>query len=103
MIPLIRVVSAQTSQALPTTPWEMIVEAEPVTQVVLAVLAVLSIVSWSVMLAKWREFRRMRRASDEFLQSFERAHTVEDVSASSRRSRANPFTRIFDRAQLFLN
>ena len=47
------VIAMQVSQAIPTTPMELVTHATRMTQFVLVVLAVLSLVSWGIMLAKW--------------------------------------------------
>ena len=88
--------------AVPTTPWELVTSATPVTKGVLAFLALLSLISWTLMFAKWIELRRVNSAGDRFMREFERAHTVADVARVSTKGRANSFTRVFDRAQLFL-
>jgi biopolymer transport protein TolQ len=96
------VAALQAGVAVPSTPLEMVLQASPITQAVLLLLVVLSLVSWAVMLAKWREFRRVRAAGDDFVKSFEHAHTLDEVESYARRAKANPYTRVFDRAMLFL-
>jgi biopolymer transport protein TolQ len=93
---------AQADAVLPTTPWELLVSTDAATKVVLAVLLVLSAISWAVMVMKWREFARMRTASDEFLRAFERAHSLADVAAATRKGKGNPFFRVFERAETFI-
>ena len=66
----------QINRAIPTTPWEMVTNATLVTKIVLGLLAVLSLLSWAVMLGKWLEFRRVRRAGDAFMRSFDRAQSL---------------------------
>ena len=96
------VLYAQAGAALATTPWELITTSDIATKVVLVILLILSLISWGVMIAKWRELRRVRRASDAFLRAFENAHRVADVASAKRKSKPNPFARVFDRAELFL-
>jgi biopolymer transport protein TolQ len=93
----------QMGQAIPTTPWEMIVNSSPVTQAVLAILAVLSLLSWGVMFGKWIEFRRVRSAGDSFMRSFDRAHSLEEVVTLVKHAKDSPFTRVFERAVQFLS
>jgi biopolymer transport protein TolQ len=93
---------AQVEAAVPASAWGLITSADLVTQVVLAVLLVMSLVSWTIMLAKWREFRAVRSASSEFLASFERANSLAEVAAISRKAGAGPFARVFQRAEVFL-
>lgn len=92
---------AQVAEAIPTSPWEMITHATIMTQVVLVILVLLSLISWAIMLLKWREFRRVFEAGQTFMRDFERASSLEDASAMARRSPPSPFTRIFTRAVNF--
>lgn len=91
----------QTS-AVPTTPLELITNSVLATKVVLAVLLVLSLYSWGIMLAKWIEFRRMRRASQAFTREFSRASKLEQAVAIARKAPPSPFNRLFARAVNFL-
>ncbi len=93
---------AQVRAGAPATPWELITTADIVTQIVLVLLLVLSLISWTIMAAKWREFRAVRRSSDAFLRSFERATSMSEVAALSRKAQGSPFARVFDRAETFL-
>lgn len=88
---------------IPSTAVELIMAGTLATRVVLGVLVVLSLLSWGIIFAKWREFSKMRQASDAFLRKFERAHSLDEVIAATARLRPNAFTRVFDRAQQFLS
>jgi biopolymer transport protein TolQ len=92
----------QVSQAIPTTPVELVTHATRVTQFVLVVLAVLSLVSWGIMLAKWLELRGAERASRTFENEFTRATRLEQVRSLAKRTPPSPFTRVFGRATDFL-
>jgi biopolymer transport protein TolQ len=81
---------------------ELITASDTVTQVVLAFLAILSAISWTIIFAKWLEFRSVRRIGSKFVQDFERAHTLEEAARMAARGRSNPFTRVFLRANAFL-
>jgi biopolymer transport protein TolQ len=93
---------AQAGAAVPRTPWELVTAATLETRIVLVVLAVLSLVSWMIMFAKWMEYRRVAAAGMKFLHDFERAHSLEEATRLAARTRANPFTQVFERANLFL-
>lgn len=95
------VVLAQLGAAVPTSPWEMVVHANLLTQIVLGVLVVLSLVSWAVMWAKWRQLRAVFAAGRKFMKEFERAAALEEVASLARRSPPSPFTRVFSRALNF--
>jgi len=94
-------VLAQLGAAVPTSPWEMVVHANLLTQIVLGLLVILSLVSWAVMWAKWRQLRAVFAAGRKFMREFERAAALEEVASLARRSPASPFTRVFSRALNF--
>ena len=94
--------AAQGGQPIPTTPLELITASDTVTQVVLGFLALLSAISWTIIFAKWLEFRRVRRAGTKFMEDFERARTLEDAARLAGKGKPNPFTRVFSRANGFL-
>ncbi len=81
--------------ALPTSPWEMALEATPATQLVLVLLAVFSVVSWVLIFWKWSEFRRVEREGDAFVEGMERASGLEDVHRTLARLDPSPYTRVF--------
>jgi biopolymer transport protein TolQ len=93
----------QIGRAVPTTPWEMVTNSSPVTQAVLGLLALLSLVSWAVMLGKWREFRKVRKSADSFMRSFDRAQSLDEVATLAKHATASPFTHVFDRGFQFLS
>ncbi|MBV6522679.1 MAG: Protein TolQ [Gemmatimonadaceae bacterium] len=92
----------QAGAAIPQTPLELMLSSTLVTKVVLGLLVLMSLVSWTIMLAKWREFGRMRQSTRVFLERFEGAHSVDEVAQVSRQGPSSPFTRVFDRAQQFI-
>lgn len=93
--------TAQVSGAIPAGPWEMVTQATVMTQVVLGILVVLSLVSWAIMLLKWRELRSVFTAGRDFTREFERASGLEDAAALARRTSGSPFSRVLQRALNF--
>lgn len=89
---------AQVGAAVPTSPLDMITQSTLATKIVVGLLIVLSLVSWAIMLAKWREFRRVERAGREVTRSLERAHALEEAAGLVRRSADNAFSRVLSRA-----
>ena len=81
-------VLAQVGSAIPTSSWELIQSTDPVTKAVLALLAVLSVMSWTIVLAKWREFARVTTASRTFMREVA-VNTWPPLSA--RTSWTNPY------------
>ncbi len=90
-------------EAVPTTPWEMIAGASSIEQAVLVVLAILSLVSWTIIVAKLREFRRVQRDGELFVRDFEHARTLDEAAAAARRAPASAFTRVCLRGLQFLS
>ena len=93
---------AQGGQPIPTTPIELITTSDTVTQVVLAFLALLSAISWTIIFAKWLEYRRVRSTGTKFVQDFERVTSMADAARLAAKGKPNPFTRLFMRANGFL-
>ena len=93
----------QVTTAVPTSPAEMVATATPVTQGVLVLLLVLSLMSWAIMFAKWREYRRVRNDGERFMDRFVEAHSVEEVRQLAETSSPSPYTRVFSRATQFLS
>lgn len=92
---------AEAAPKLPRNALELITTADIVTQVVLALLLVLSVISWTIMAAKWREFRRFHTTSREFLHAFTRARSMSEAAIATRKA-SGSFVRIFERAETFL-
>ena len=93
----------QVGRAVPTTPWEMVLNATLVTKIVLGLLALLSLLSWAIMFGKWVEFRRVRKSAAAFMRSFDRAQTLDEVTTLAKHAAVSPFTRVFNRAVQFLS
>ena len=91
-----------SQEAIPTTFWGMVRAGKPANQVVFAVLVVLSLVSWAVMLAKWRQFSAVQKHGDRFLHDFEHAGSLEEAARLAARATPSPHTRVFNRALQFL-
>lgn len=83
------------ARPVPTTPWEMVVDATTATQVILLVLAAFSVVSWVLIFWKWSEFKQVQEEGDRFVDGMERASGLEAVRSELRRLDASPYTRVF--------
>ena len=88
--------------AIPSTPWELVMASTPLTQAVLVFLAFLSAVSWTIIFAKWIELRRAENTGRAFLREFERSHSVAEAARRAGRGKQNLFTRVFERANVFV-
>lgn len=82
---------------------DLVANAGIVVKVVLAVLMVFSIVSWAIILEKWRVFRRVRKESNEFLHFFRKRKNLREILHLSRRYPANPFVVVFKEAYWLLS
>jgi len=92
----------QVGAAIPSSPSELVTASSGPTKVVLAVLAILSLLSWTLMVAKWIEFRRAEEAGREFMSEFERAHTLDEAAEISRRAPRSPQKGVMTRALRFI-
>ena len=92
----------QIGRAVPTTPWELVSHATPVTQVVLVILLILSLLSWAIMVMKWREFRRTEQAAQAMWHELEHTTRLHDLRQLQRRAHPSPFVTILTRALAFL-
>lgn len=93
----------QVSGAIPSTPWQMIVNASAMTKAVLIILALLSLLSWTIIFAKWWQFHSARVSVREFSREFTRSTRLDQVVGLAKRSRPSAMTRIVNRATEFLS
>jgi biopolymer transport protein TolQ len=93
---------AQIGSAIPTSPLGLIIASTLVTKIILGILVALSLLSWTIMFAKWRQFASLDKVSRDFLTRFEHAERFEQAAALASRSVSNPYTRILARAAQFI-
>jgi biopolymer transport protein TolQ len=79
----------------PTSAFEMVIGGTLPTQIVLSVLALFSLASWWLIFSKSRQFRRVRRLGDEFLERMERAQRLEDAYKAILSLPDSPYGRVF--------
>jgi biopolymer transport protein TolQ len=94
---------AQIGSAIPTSPLGLIIASTLVTKIILGILVALSLLSWTIMFAKWRQFASLDKVSRDFLTRFEHAERFEQAAALASRSVSNPYTRILARAAQFIS
>ena len=75
---------------------ESILHAGPVSWTVLAILLVLSVLSWTIIFAKWSRFRKARAANTQFLRAFRKANGLEAIAVASEQFRVSPLVTVFD-------
>ena len=93
----------QVGSAIPTSPMELVAMSSTPTKVVLAILVILSLLSWMLMVAKWREFKNAESAGRAFMDEFERAHTLDEAAEIAKRSPSSPHKDVMLRAVRFIN
>ena len=93
----------QLRGAVPTTPWELISSATPLTKAVLVLLALLSLLSWSIMFSLWRELGKAVRSTEQFFREFERTTRLEEAGSLAKMSPPNALTRLFMHAMRFVS
>jgi biopolymer transport protein TolQ len=84
----------QVRGAVPTTPWELIMSSSTATWVVIGVLAFFSLLSWFLILLKWRQFRAVRRQGDRFFNELERTTRLEEAYHAVMKLPPSPYGRV---------
>jgi biopolymer transport protein TolQ len=83
--------------------WEMIARGTPSTKMILGVLAIFSVVSWTLIVWKMLQFRRLHAEADQFLDRIESAGRLEEAYEWVRGLKESPFTRVFKRGVGFFS
>jgi biopolymer transport protein TolQ len=68
----------------------------PVAKAVLIILLFFSILSWSIILARWNMLRRARVQSGRFLRAFRRAQRFQDIAAVAEQFKPSPLVAVFE-------
>lgn len=79
----------------PQGPMDMIIGGTAATQAILLLLSLFSIVSWALMVWKWRQFRNLGRQSLRFLGAIEKTPQLRDAYRTLTRLPESPYTRVF--------
>jgi biopolymer transport protein TolQ len=66
-----------------------------VAQIVLLILLIFSVVSWAIILRKYRSFKRARGASAAFLRVFRESKKLSEIKSSAESHRASPLVEVF--------
>ena len=93
----------QIGEAVPSTVLGLVAVASVPVKIVLGILVILSLLSWMVMLAKWKEFKRAEESGRRFMAEFERAHTLDEAAELASRSPSSPQKEVLTRAIRFIN
>ena len=76
-------------------PFQLILEAGPVSIIVLILLVGFSLISWAIILSKWIILRRADKHSETFLEVFRSSKKFSDVHAICHELHASPLAGIF--------
>lgn len=75
---------------------DLVTSTGPVAKFVLITLLAFSIISWAIILTKWRLLSRARVQSGRFLRAFRKAQRLQDVAAVSEQFRPSPLVSVFE-------
>ena len=71
--------------------------------IVIAILSVFSLVSWFMILWKWRQFRTLRKDGFRFVRAIERSQRLDDAYRTAMRLPETAYTRLFRQGANFFN
>ncbi|MGH7362305.1 MAG: protein TolQ [Candidatus Methylomirabilales bacterium] len=75
--------------------WHLVTQAGPVAKGVLLVLLAFSVVSWTIIIAKVRAFRRAEAQSDSFLKAFRESKNLSATYEEARKRPHSPVAALF--------
>lgn len=73
----------------------LVLQSGIVAKIVLIILLLFSLISWAIILKKYRLFRKARLQSRQFLSLFRRSQKLSDISAGCEVLRGAPLTEVF--------
>ena len=77
---------------------DLVLQTGPVAKSVLLLLIAFSVLSWAVILSKWRVISRARTQSERFIRSFRKAQRMQDIASVSDQFRPSPLVGVFEAA-----
>jgi len=77
---------------------DLVLETGTVAKTVLLVLLAFSVLSWAVILSKWRLISKARKQSGRFVSAFRRAQRLQDVVSIAPQFRPSPLVGVLDGA-----
>jgi biopolymer transport protein TolQ len=77
---------------------DLVGETGPVAKSVLLVLVAFSVLSWAVIISKWRLIRRARFQSGRFVRIFRKAQRLQDVASVAEQFQPSPLVGVFEAA-----
>src|SRR5580658_1679610 len=77
---------------------DLVLQTGPVAKAVLLLLIAFSVLSWGVILSKWRLISRARVQSGRFVRSFRKAQRIQDIASVAEQFRPSPLVGVFEAA-----
>lgn len=75
--------------------WNIVLDASPVNQAILTLLLILSLLSWGVIIERWRYFALAKGADARFFRMLKGRFDAMDVYKSAREEKNSPAARVF--------
>jgi biopolymer transport protein TolQ len=77
---------------------DLVLQTGPVAKTVLLLLIAFSVLSWAVILSKWRLIRRALAQSGRFVRAFRKAQRMQDIASVAEQFRPSPLVGVFQGA-----
>lgn len=77
---------------------DMVSQTGLVAKLVLLILLVFSLISWTIIVAKWGRFRRARVQSQRFLRAFRKTSRLQEIAPVAEQFKPSPLIAVFDGA-----
>jgi biopolymer transport protein TolQ len=77
---------------------DLVLQTGSVAKIVILILIIFSVISWAVILSKWRLIGRARTQSGRFVRAFRKAQRMQDVAAGADQFRPSPLVGVFESA-----
>lgn len=76
--------------------WELVKTKEPIPLAVMGFLLLFSLLSWTIIFAKWSALRKARSANKHFIRAFRKTEKLEAIAAVGQQYEAAPLAAVFD-------
>jgi biopolymer transport protein TolQ len=74
---------------------QIILQAGFIVKIVLAILLLFSVISWAIIIQKWRHFSKADQETHDFLRAYEATHSPRDLFAVSKKYMISPPANLF--------
>lgn len=78
-----------------TSSWDAILQASPIVQLTLLILVGLSVVCWAIAFLKFKQFKLLSQANDNFVTTFWKSTSLDSLYSDLERFRHSPIARVF--------